>query len=635
MFGPRRRNRDLKPMSLRIFSSCQHRLSWLTAAAASILLAAASPAQAVQGTATGIAMAPQPEMARPEMAQPELARPQLAQPGPVQAALQARLAELAQGRAVTVTLPGPAAAGPLFLAAPLRKADALVRFYAARDFRPVWDGPQGPLRLRQLLQAIADAEGQGLPPDSYHADLLQAALEAMTAPDASGAEPPAALRADRDLAASDAFLALAGHHMGGRVDPRSFDREWTIHAAPDDPVPLLQDADITGDIQGALTGVMPAQPGYRALAAALAALRSRAEAGPWPVVPAGPSLKPGMLDTRVPVLRQRLAASGDLPSPPAAPASPPAMAAIDGDGLPGVAEAYEGELLAAVIRFQRRHGLEPDGVVGPRTLAALNVPLADRILQVELNLERWRWLPADLGRRHVLVNIAGYDYRLIEDGVERLYGRTIVGRSYRSTPVFSDRIEYLVLNPTWTVPRKLAVEDKLPQIRKDPDFLQREGFTVYSGWGEDAEAVPPEYVDWHSLSKDFFPYRLVQAPGAANALGQVKFLFPNKYDIYLHDTPSRYLFERANRAFSSGCIRVEHPLALAEYLLQGEPGWNRERIDRVLSRGGEDWIRLREPVPVHLLHWTAWQDPDGSLQLRDDLYGRDARLARALADAAS
>ncbi|MFC3226334.1 murein L,D-transpeptidase [Marinibaculum pumilum] len=651
------------------------------------IAATGSAAQAVQATAAA-------------------SLPQLVATTPVQDAIRGRLATLAGGQPVVVRLPVALSNGTLAdgtrsdgtLAdggtgaemrpqVALNGGDALQRFYAARTYSPAWEGADAEARLRALLSAIEDSADHGLEPARYHQAFLRQALDTVLTQTAG--EPPAPqVQADLDLAASDAFLTLARHYMAGQVRPQSFDPEWTIHAGAGDAVPLLNSATQTGNLKDALRAVIPHQPGYNDLLLSLRELREMAANGPWPVVPEGESLKPGMFDLRVPVLRARLIASGDLAERPDTPVAPganlgdwaehtdlsaapddietsaiapaslmdedgapatgqsataqsataqSATAQADADGEPSadkpfqVAEIYDNALVAAVLRFQRRHGLEPDGVVGPKTLAALNVPLADRIRQVELNLERWRWLPADLGRRYVLVNIAGYDYRLVEDGVEKLYGRTIVGRSYRSTPVFSDKIEYLVFNPKWTVPRRLAVEDKLPQIKEDPDFLRREGFSVYVGWGEDAQEIMPEFIDWHSLSKNNFPYRLVQSPGASNALGQVKFLFPNKYDVYLHDTPSRHLFKRANRAFSSGCIRVEHPLDLAEHLLMSEPGWDRARIDGALQLDRERWITLREPVPVHLLHWTTWRDPDGTLQFRDDLYGRDSRLAQALA----
>jgi len=313
-------------------------------------------------------------------------------------------------------------------------------------------------------------------------------------------------------------------------------------------------------------------------------------------------------------LRRRLAASGDL-----------------GAGDDSGGELFDAALEAAVKRFQDRHGLGSDSVVGAKTLKALAVPVAERIRQIELNLERWRWLPRDLGRRYVLVNIPDFTLQVIEDGSEVLAMRTVVGRSYRRTPVMSDTIKYLVINPYWEVPTTLAVKDKLPEIRKDPEFLARQKFHVYQGWGSDQREIDPAGVDWQRVDGRNFPYRLRQDPGPLNALGRVKFMFPNKFDVYIHDTPSRELFRSPERAASSGCIRVEAALDLAEVLLRPAPDWNREAIAKTIASLETRTVPLPEPIAVHLQYWTAWADAAGTVHFRDDVYERDSRLAAALA----
>jgi murein L,D-transpeptidase YcbB/YkuD len=285
----------------------------------------------------------------------------------------------------------------------------------------------------------------------------------------------------------------------------------------------------------------------------------------------------------------------------------------------------------AVQRFQERHGLTVDGAVGPATRAALNVPVEERIEQITLNLERWRWLPADLGRLHVRVNIAGFDLRVVEEGTDRLQMRVVAGRAYRQTPVFSDQISYLVLNPYWHVPHSIAVKDKLPDFRRDPSLVSKLGYEVFRGWGADATPIDPSTIDWNAVSASSFPYRLRQRPGPQNALGQVKFMFPNAHSIYLHDTPSRALFGQAERNFSSGCIRVEHPLDLAAVLLRHNEGWTRERIESTVGNDTEKTVVLPEKVPVHLLYWTAWATADGPVHFRRDVYDRDEAVHSALA----
>ncbi|MCA9770794.1 MAG: L,D-transpeptidase family protein, partial [Myxococcales bacterium] len=274
--------------------------------------------------------------------------------------------------------------------------------------------------------------------------------------------------------------------------------------------------------------------------------------------------------------------------------------------------------------------LEADGVAGRETLAALNVPAAERVRGLLVNLERWRWLPQELGERHVMVNIAGFHLDLVDGGRSVLDMKVIVGRSYRRTPVFSDRIRYLVFNPQWEVPRKLALQDVLPRVREDTAYLEHKGFRVLEGWGADERVVDPATVDWASLGPDHWPYRFRQKPGPTNSLGVVKFMFPNKFDVYLHDTPAKDLFASSKRSFSSGCIRVERALDLAEALLKDDPGWTRERIDATVGAERERTVALRAPVPVHLQYWTAWADEDGSIEFREDLYRRDARVAKAL-----
>jgi murein L,D-transpeptidase YcbB/YkuD len=224
---------------------------------------------------------------------------------------------------------------------------------------------------------------------------------------------------------------------------------------------------------------------------------------------------------------------------------------------------------------------------------------------------------------------------VVEGDREALVMRAAVGRSYRRTPVFSDTIRYLVLNPYWEVPVRLAVQDKLPEIRKDPEYLAREGFRVYSGWGGEQTPVDPASIDWSGLGPGNFPYRLRQSPGPRNALGRVKFMFPNRFNVYLHDTPAREVFANAERDVSSGCIRLERPLDLAEALLDASPRWSRAELERVLEKGGEMGISLERPVPVHLLYWTAWVDASGAINFRQDVYGRDALLAEALERAAA
>jgi murein L,D-transpeptidase YcbB/YkuD len=290
---------------------------------------------------------------------------------------------------------------------------------------------------------------------------------------------------------------------------------------------------------------------------------------------------------------------------------------------------FDAELESAVKRFQARHGLEPDGLVGGDTLAALNVPVRDRIRQIRVNLERRRWLPDDLGERHIMVNIAGFEMSVVDAGEIVMRQRVIVGRDYRQTPVFSGRMTYLVLNPSWEVPHSIASRDLLREVQADQRYIDRMGFDIFRGWGANQQRIDAAEVDWQALSPQRMPYRFRQRPGPLNALGQVKFMFPNKHAVYLHDTPSRELFNRAERAFSSGCIRVQEPLALADHLLAGSERWSPDALRQALDSRREMTVALPQAMPVHLQYLTAWGS-DGRLELRRDIYNRDAAVADAL-----
>jgi len=478
---------------------------------------------------------------------------------------------------------------------------ALSAFYATTGYQRAWQSPD--LR-RQLIDAVEQAAGEGLNPADYHADILSGlALRPMS-------DFSEDLRADLDLLFSDAFLMLGSHMLEGKVNPQTVHAEWTANRRQRKMESVLTEALEHGDIAVTLDSLRPADPAYRKLMAARQDL-TELLGQPWLPLAVRPTIRPGDQDDRMSEIRHRLSRLGELKEQPATGEAP---------------RHYDESLEMAVARFQARHGLEPDGLIGPDTLTALNLMPVERLRQIDATLERWRWLPESLGETYVLVNIAGFELKMVENGKEVLRKRVIVGQPFRQTPVFSDRIRYLVFNPTWTVPRTVMIQDQLPQIVRDPDYLSRLKISVYRGWGADRQKVDPLDVDWSSLNRNNFPFQLVQEPGPQNALGQVKFMFPNQYAVYLHDTPGRGLFTRTERSFSSGCIRVEQPFDLAQRLLAASPEWSREKIDRVVSEAEPRTVLLPEPVPVHIQYWTSWVDSQGRLQSRNDLYNRDARL---------
>ncbi|SFM94131.1 Murein L,D-transpeptidase YcbB/YkuD [Marinobacter pelagius] len=499
------------------------------------------------------------------------------------------------------------------LGEPLLAREVLRRFYENHGFQEAWSFPGN---RRELVEAIRQIANDGLNPEDYHGPLLsELALRARD--DLSGE-----MQADIDLLFSDAFLLAASHLLEGKVNPQTIHAEWSASRQSLDLAVTLAEALRDNTIAATLDSLRPTHRAYAKLMEARNRLTPLL-GHPWLPIADGPSIHPGDQDSRLPEIRRRLAALGDITAP--------------GDPETAVADPtlYSQDLDLVIPSFQARHGLEPDGIIGKKTLAAVNLMPVERIRQIDASLERWRWLPQFLGEDYVIVNIAGFGLQLVMDGREALQSRVIVGRPYRQTPVFSDRIRYLVFNPTWTVPRKLMIEDLLPQIMRDPGYLERQGIRVYQGWGSDRQEINPAVIDWPSLSRDNFPYQLVQDPGPLNALGQVKFMFPNPYAVYLHDTPGQYLFGRQERTFSSGCIRVEKPMDLAEQLLAGAPEWSRERIDRLLEEKIPVTAVLPDPIPIYIQYWTAWVDEDQRIQFRDDIYNRDFRLLAQLRQSAT
>lgn len=498
-------------------------------------------------------------------------------PGPSPEALQ--LAQIERGKQIEQLRldPGLRLAGE----APL----ALQTLIATHDRRPQLSWVTDPQRLDALRDAIGDAHRHGLDPARYHLDLLTL----------DDPEDPQALAAI-DLLAMDAFLALAAHYHSGRIDPVTLDPEWharrealelasTTDAAADDPASALQ-------------RYLPPDPGYARLVAAYDRLRSAPE--PPPIGPGDELARPASGE-RVSALIARLAALG---------------------GLEGAPTSYDASVEQAVRQLQHRMALPETGIVDRGTQEALDVPLRERARTVGANLERWRWLPQELGQQHVRVNIAAFELRAFEDGQLVQTHKVIVGRDQRHTPVFSETLRTIVFNPTWNVPSGIRNKDILPKLRADPSALERMGLTVLRG----SRVVDPSTVDWSSPGD----VRFRQPPGPNNALGQMKFLFPNRFAVYLHDTPSRELFSQTRRDFSAGCVRVEDPLALAAWILRGVPGWDRAQIDAVVAAGEEHAVEVPTPIQVHLQYATAWVDAHGALHLRDDIYGRDAPLIAAL-----
>jgi len=472
-------------------------------------------------------------------------------------------------------------------------------FYRLRGFAAAWDpSGAGGERSDALVRVLSQAADHGLDPAVYHLDAVS-----------PGARTTSAL--SRELLLTDALLRYAQDVRIGRVRPRAIDGDWGIPAPTLDVVTEAAGA-LASDAFGAwLAGLTPGHRDYRLLVESLIRYRSRGASHLAVRLSRGPVLQPGVRDGRVVALRRRLAVEENdlLPAP--------------------AARLYDPPLEAAVRRFQTRHGLAADGLVGPLTRRALNVPPAARIRQIELNLERWRWLPRDFGPRYVAVNTAAATLTVVDESRVVLASRVVVGDPGHPTPVLEAQIRGLVLNPAWTIPESIVAEDILPELRRNPQYLADHDTVVLDRLDTDPYGLS---VDWSGLSARGPLPRLQQRPGPTNPLGRIKFDLPNRFDVYLHDTPATALFAQPVRTRSHGCVRVERAVELATHLLAGQDLGVRGALERALATGATRWVPMDRAMPVYLLYWTAFVE-EGTLHFRDDVYGRDRRLAVALGDA--
>jgi len=498
--------------------------------------------------------------------------------------------------------------------APYCNPSSVIRFYQMRKYEPAWTRDGYPLPAADTLaRAIKAADAEGLQPGSYHLERIETTLAEIRQILVRSEKPAPANIIHLEFLLSDAYLVYAAHLLNGRVNPETLHAdEWTIYPARSNLARHLSKALEGGDFEGSLKSLLPAQPGYGRLKTALVVNRALAEQGGWPVIPGDGRLEKGDKSDRLPVLRSRLKVTGDMPAPADA-----------------TSDLFDETVEEAVKRFQQRHGLFDDGIVGTRTLRALNVPVEKRIRQIELNLERWRWLPQNLGNPYILVNIAGYGLEVVEKETPVLTMKIVVGTAFQKTPVFSGKMTYIEMNPFWNVPHSIATEETLKKIRENPSFFAKENMRVFTA-GQNGEAVNPATIDWSQLSENNFPYRLRQEPGPRNPLGRIKFMFPNKHSVYLHDTSDPQLFRKERRGYSHGCIRIEKPMDMAEFVMRGSKEWSREKVAAVLRTKETTVAYLPKPISVHILYFTAWGNGDGTVHFLEDIYRRDERLDRAL-----
>jgi murein L,D-transpeptidase YcbB/YkuD len=515
-------------------------------------------------------------------------------------------------------------------------------FYLRRDYQPIWmDSYELTAAGESLVQVLRETSADHWREYGYSLQaLLREIHELSNRPKQATAV---------DVLLTDAFITFAQQALNQELLPDMGESDHAnyrkVSAAASgnnsvssgDIIELLKQSlseDKLGELISQLT---PSHKGYQALRKQLIHYQKIVNQGKWYALPPEFRIEDEQYHRLVPHIRWLLTQYGDLT--PGAFAwlfkdetllmeSPRASEIFD---LKQPSFKFDESLVEGIKNFQTRFQLPITGKVDLKTLDALNIPPYHMAQKIALNMKRWRHLPPTLGNRHIMVNMADFRLQYKEGDKTSLDMKVITGRPLRRTPVLIQTVSTVVLAPTWSVPRRIAIGDILPQIKRDPKYLDRKGFSLVANVKGIDQYASAKDINWKKMSPRYFPYRLVQKAGNGNALGDVKFVLPNDKSIYLHDTNHPELFERDMRALSSGCIRVEHPKLLAEKLIAGQQGWNRSNIDSAISQNRTTHIRLQKPVPVYLMYWTTWVDDSGKLQIRDDVYQRDliGSLARS------
>jgi L,D-transpeptidase YcbB len=489
-------------------------------------------------------------------------------------------------------------------------------FYLPVDYALGWtkDG-QPTSQARSLIRLLENADKKGLRPEDYDGPLWDIRI-ARLVPSAPRASPSELARFDLALTVSVMRYISALHN--GRVNPHRLQLGLNIEHKRYKLAEFVR-SRLTGaqDVSSLMDQVEPPYAGYRRTESALQRYLALAQAGEGEPLPLFKKpIKPGDTFEGLPQLTLRLQRLGELPQ--AAPA-------------PNQGRTYGGAVVESVKHFQGRHGLSTNGLIDQATFNQLTTPLSRRIIQLQLTLERWRWLPPDLPRSLIAVNVPEFQLRAYDDHHPSVTMRVVVGKAFpeHQTPVFQDEMEYLIFRPYWNVPISITRKELIPAIRKDPDYLEKHGFELINRKGQIMAADVKDSAVLASLRSGEFEIR--QKPGSGNALGMIKFVFPNNYDVYLHGTPESALFSRASRAFSHGCIRVEDPATLAAWVLKDDPSWTTERIRSAMNSNESLRVNLPTPIAVLVLYGTAIVEENGDVHFLQDIYGQDAKLVRALA----
>lgn len=472
-------------------------------------------------------------------------------------------------------------------------------FYAGREYAPVWEDPD---HRADLYGQLEKAEEEGLFFSDYHAERLERLI--------ARKEPGQDDHAARELLLTDAFLEYASHLFYGKTDPADLHTIWGIRREKFNAIEVLKKALQTNDIAGVLEELKPRFAVYRGLKRSLAEHRDLMKEGRENLtrIGEGELIRTGENDKRMEVIADRLKQLELLEQDHV----------VQGD-------KYDPEIEAAITSFQKDKGLATDGIIGNSTVRELNMGREQRYQQILVNLERWRWYPRDLGAHHIIINIPEYRLAVVKEGDTIREHNVVAGSRGRQTPIFSDTLAYIVLNPTWTIPPTIKARDVIPKAASDPTYLSRNNMVVSNG---KEEILDPDSIDWSD--PDVRNYTFTQNPGSTNPLGNVKIIYPNRYLIYLHDTPAQSLFTRNERAASSGCVRVEDAVDLSAYVIGDQPQWDLEKIRERISEGETTHIKITEPIQVHHFYWTAWRD-NGKTVFTEDVYDLDQDIYLALA----
>lgn len=471
-------------------------------------------------------------------------------------------------------------------------------FYNSRGNKPFWNSDD----LREgLFEEISMTEKEGLSPGDYHQEKLQELKQT--------AEGSREQQAHYEILLSDAFFSLAHDLYYGKLDPEKLHWIWDVKREPLDFGELLGEIEESGSLESVFKELRPQHEVYKGLIRSLAEYREalESEEEDFEQIPSGEAIEPGDEDQRIPSIAKRLQELGFLDK-----------------NFEEKGTTYTPEIAEAIEQYQENQNMAADGIIGNTTLKEMNMNKEDRYNQILVNLERWRWYPRNLGEHYILINIPQYELVVVKDGDTIRNHDVIAGTRNRQTPIFSDKLDHIVLNPTWTLPPTIIAEDVIPKAKSDASYFSKNNMTVSSPQGE---AVDPSAVDWSSSEAQ--NYTITQKAGPTNPLGRVKIMYPNQYSIYLHDTPGQSLFDQSERAASSGCVRVQGALDLASYVTNQETSTNEDDFDEILASGETTSLKIDQPIDVYHFYWTAWRE-DGQTVFSEDVYDMDQKIAQAL-----